>query len=303
MSASITHDGPEWHGFLEVDGTAVHTVSWGGVPERGGGEPRRLLLLHGLGGSTIHWQLVGAALADRLGAIVTAIDLAGFGRTRARAESASIGANSDLVTSLLERYGSAEVVGNSMGGAIALIVAARRPDLVSRLVLVTPTLPQPRWPYPPVAVLPHNWPAAVPGFGVLAIKHYAAAASDEQVVDDRLHRSFFDLRRIDQGIRQQMVELVKERRSFHEAAHAYAAAARSLFWYLASAGGIARDIARVPRPTLIIHGEHDRLVPLLLAMAARDERPDWNLEVVLDCGHLPQLELPAEFIAAFGADA
>jgi pimeloyl-ACP methyl ester carboxylesterase len=71
-----------------------------------------------------------------------------------------------------------------------------------------------------------------------------------------------------------------------------------MFWYLTAPGGGDRDIVRVRCPTRIIHGEQDRLVPVSLAEAALRRRPDWELHVLRGCGHLPQLELPDEFIAA-----
>jgi pimeloyl-ACP methyl ester carboxylesterase len=95
-----------------------------------------------------------------------------------------------------------------------------------------------------------------------------------------------------------MIGLVRTRRSFAEAASAYAAATRSLFWYVSDPAGIARDIARVQAPTQIIHGAQDRLIPLPLAHAAIRRRPDWRLVVLQDCGHLPQLETPGRFVDA-----
>jgi pimeloyl-ACP methyl ester carboxylesterase len=256
------------------------------------------LLLHGLGGTSLHWELAGGRLAEHRRAVVTAIDLAGFGRTRARSEQATVAANARLVVALLERHGPAELVANSMGAAVAMIVAAGHAELVTRLVLVTPVLPQPPWPEPPLPLLPHNWPAAVPGAGPLLVRAYAQATPDERVVDDRLRRSFFDMRRVDAGIRARMIELTRERRAFAEGPAAYAAAARSMFWYVTDPEGSARDVARIRCPTLIVHGQYDRLVPLRLAEAALRRRPDWRLRVMPRCGHMPQLELPEDFVAA-----
>ena len=287
---------PPWRGVLHVRGLAVNAVTWG--DREAASADRRLLLLHGLGGTLLHWDLVGAALAERLGAVVTAIDLAGFGRTRADPEQATVDQNARLVACLLERYGDAEVVGNSMGAAVASIVAAERPELVTRLLFVTPVLPQPMWPEPPIPILPHNWPAAIPGVGALAVQAYAQSTSDEQVIDEKLDRSFHDLRRVDPRVRTAMIELTRERRGFGEAPYAYAAATRSMFWYLSAPDGSARDIARIRCPTVIVHGDNDRLVPLRLAHAALRRRPDWRLEVLHSCGHMPQLERPGAFVAA-----
>jgi pimeloyl-ACP methyl ester carboxylesterase len=257
-----------------------------------------MLLLHGLGGSTLHWELVGPVLARRLGAEVTAIDLPGFGLTRAAPAAATLPIATDVVIGLLESEGAVDLVGSSMGGAIATALAAARPELVRRLVLVTPALPQPRWPEPGYPILPHNWPAAIPGFGPLAVAVYAENTTDEEVVDDRLRRSFLDPRRIDPEVRARMIALVRTRRGFDEGVPAYAAATRALFWYVTHPGGMEQDIARIQAPTQIIHGAEDRLIPLPLAEAAARRRPDWRLVVLRECGHLPQLEAPGRFVAA-----
>jgi pimeloyl-ACP methyl ester carboxylesterase len=291
---------PAWDGWLQVGHLSVHAVAWG-VDDPlalGAGAARRLILLHGLGGASIHWELVGSALAERLNAAVVAVDLAGFGQTRARPSDATVLANARLVARLMEVLGPSELIGNSMGGAVATQVAARRPDLVTALLLVTPVLPNPPWPEPPVMQLPHNWPAAVPGLGALAVALYANATSDERVVDDRIRRSFHDPRRADKRVRRRLIELTRLRRGFAEAPYTYAAATRSLFAYATAADGSIQDLACIRCPTSIVHGDHDHLVPLLLAEAALRRRPDWQLEVIPDCGHTPQLELPEAFLQA-----
>ena len=275
-------------------------VNWGGRPATFARARRRLLMLHGLGGSNTVWELVGPRLAEELDAQITAVDLAGFGLTRAKPYSATVRANSVLVSGLLERYGEAELVGNSMGATVALMVAAGRPELVRALRLVTPALPQPSCGQPPVPILPHNWPAAIPGLGPLLVAQYAASSPDERIVDDRLRRSFFDPRRIDPTIRAALTALARARRNFPEAPHTYAAATHSLFSYLASPIALC-DLQCVQCPTQIIHGYEDRVIPLALAQAAVRARPDWKLDVIARCGHMPQLELPDEFISALTA--
>ena len=64
-----------------------------------------MLLVHGLGANTISWSPVGQLLADRLDASVTAIDLVGFGRTRALDRPATSVTNRALVQGLLDERG------------------------------------------------------------------------------------------------------------------------------------------------------------------------------------------------------
>src|SRR5690242_15324534 len=121
---------------VDLDGP-VHYASYGGT-----GDP--LVLIHGLGGSHLNWMAVGDRLAIRHR--VFAPDLLGFGLTPMRlGQRATLESNQALLEGFLERVveGPATLVGNSMGGRLALQVAAHRPDLVRRLVLVDPAAPNP----------------------------------------------------------------------------------------------------------------------------------------------------------------
>ena len=64
--------------WVDVDGTWVHTADWEPSGPAPGAAP--VLLVHGLGGNTVNWELVGQPLADQIGTTVTAVDLPGFGR-------------------------------------------------------------------------------------------------------------------------------------------------------------------------------------------------------------------------------
>src|SRR5689334_8362686 len=100
-----------------------------------GGEGPTLVLLHGLGGNHLNWLPAAPMLA--MHARVLAIDLIGFGRTPAAGRSYGL----DAQCAMLERFiaevvgGPAVVVGNSMGGTLALHLAARAPRLVAGTVL------------------------------------------------------------------------------------------------------------------------------------------------------------------------
>ena len=111
------------------------------IRETGRGTP--LVLLHGLGGSADWWRHNIEALAEEHH--VFALDLIGFGRNRFFLRRTSLPLAFDEVAAILARWieesfdSSVHLVGNSMGGQIALHLAARRPDLVRSLVLVNST--------------------------------------------------------------------------------------------------------------------------------------------------------------------
>jgi pimeloyl-ACP methyl ester carboxylesterase len=278
--------------WLDVDGFRLHAMQWNG--ERG---DSRVLLVHGLGGHTISWELVAPALAESLRATVTAIDLPGFGLTRVPpGRRATLGTHGRLLRALLERSGPAAVVGNSMGGTLGVGLAARHPELVHALVLVDPALPRP-------AANPAQWrlmarmaPTLVPPLGSLVLATRGRMLGPERIVDQTLALSLCQPDRLDPALRARLIELAETRLSFPEAAAAYAESARALFWYLTRS--MRADEARVTAPTLIVHGDRDQLVPLAAARALAARRPEFTLEVIDDCGHIPQLEVPDQFLAA-----
>ncbi len=275
---------------LDADGFDVHAVEWGAGATR-------VLLVHGLGGHTISWEPVGLALADSLQATVTAVDLPGFGLTRLPpGRRATLGTHGRVLRALLEQSGSAVVLGNSMGGALGLGLAARRPDLVRALVLVDPALPRP-------AVEPAQWramarlaPMLVPPLGSRFLVARGRVLGPERLVDTTLGWTLCDPTRLDPALRRRLIELATTRQSFPEAPAAYAESARALFWYVTRR--MRADEARVTAPTLIVHGDRDQLVPLAAARALAARRREFALEVIDDCGHAPQLEAPDRFLAA-----
>ena len=108
--------------WADLAGRRVHFVDHGG-PADG----PLLVLVHGLGGSLLNW----AALAPRLTDVarVVALDLVGFGLTRAVGRSASVEDDQRLLHRFLTEVvgGPAIVVGNSMGGLITIMQATAHP--------------------------------------------------------------------------------------------------------------------------------------------------------------------------------
>src|SRR5216684_1535396 len=95
-------------------------------------------MVHGLGGSALNWMAVGPEIASSYHAI--AVDLAGFGQTPLFSRSANVGGNADLVHEFIEKVIGEPVVimGNSMGGHIAILEAAVHPSSVHAMILLDP---------------------------------------------------------------------------------------------------------------------------------------------------------------------
>jgi pimeloyl-ACP methyl ester carboxylesterase len=113
-----------------LDGYEVHSVEYG---ERGA-EP--VVLLHGLSGSSRWWRRNATALAEERHVVVP--DLIGFGRSRWRGALPDVRTVAGLLARWIEERDMerAHVVGHSMGGQIAIHLAAGYPELLDRLVLV-----------------------------------------------------------------------------------------------------------------------------------------------------------------------
>ncbi|MFJ1791068.1 alpha/beta fold hydrolase [Kitasatospora griseola] len=131
-------------------------IRWVELP---GAEPARLYL-HGLGASSPVYWAAAAAHPLLTGRRSLLLDLLGFGISdRPTDHPYTLESHADAVATALDAAGvtGAEVVAHSLGGAVAVLLAARHPRLVSRLVLVDAALDPP----PPV---PHPGSSAIETF-------------------------------------------------------------------------------------------------------------------------------------------
>ncbi len=267
-------------------GGPVHYVDHGGPA----GAPL-LVCVHGLGGSLVNW----AALAPRLTghARVLALDLAGFGRTRAVGRSASVLANQRLLNRFLTEVvdGPAILLGNSMGGLITSLQADAHPETVAGAVLLDPALPMAVGARPDPFVTAVFALYAVPPLG-RAVLSTRRRRTPEQAALDMLRLCCVDAGRVPAPVVAQHVALAHLRRTFDEVDEAMLDAARSLMWVTARRRRHAIMLRAMAGPVLLLHGDKDRLVPIGSARAAARANPRWRFEVAADVGHVPQLEVP-----------
>jgi pimeloyl-ACP methyl ester carboxylesterase len=271
-----------------------------GVPVRFidfGGSGTPMALVHGLGGSAINWLAVGPSLARRHR--VVALDLAGFGDTPPVKGSAGLATQRDLLDRFLASVigGAATVVGNSMGGLLALMEAAAEPSRVSRLILAAPAQPTPRRGRVDLEILAVFATYAMPWLGPWYMKRRAARLGPEGLVREMLRICCVDPSRVAPDLRAAHVALTAERLArMPWATDAFLDATRSLLSAVRRRRRFYAMVARVTAPCLIIHGTGDRLVPLAASRELARRRTDWRLEVLHGIGHIPQMEAPGPFV-------
>lgn len=262
-----------------------------------GGSGMPAVLVHGLGGSHINWASVGPELARSFH--VVAPDLPGFGRSPGAGRQASIAANIRVIEELIRRLGPPVVLmGNSMGGLIALGVAARRSDLLSGLVLVDAALPAPREELLRIDAVTIRFVAAyaVPRLGEYLLSRAAGTLGAEGLVRYTLARCTVDLRRVDPAVLHDMIALEKERLAQPNWHEAVMEGTRSIVQTLVARRHVARWIKTVSAPTLLVHGAKDRVVRVTASRLASDMRPDWEFAELMDSGHVPMMEVPDVFL-------
>ena len=276
------------HKTVDLDGP-VHYLDFGGD-----GKP--LLMVHGLGGNAMNWMAVGPDLSRTHR--VLALDLAGFGRTPLFNRSAAVGANANLVHKFMEQVIGEPVVlmGNSMGGHIAMLEAADHPQWVSALILVDPAIPGEHVRRPDPTMLGVMAAITLPGLADMIIDRRARLLGPEGLVRETIALVAADPSRIDAAMIDAHVQLMRERENLgRQNSRAYLQAIRSLGLRMADPRFWAR-MKRVEAPALVIHGELDRLIPLSAARDLARRRPDWTFEVIEGVGHVPMMETPNLFL-------
>ena len=234
-----------------------------------------ILLVHGYGGDRNSWLFLQEPLAAKYR--VYALDLPGHGTSAKDVGDGTLGVLADAVTGVLDALGAdrAHLVGHSMGGAVALAVAARDPARIASLTLIAPS-----------------------GFGAEINAGYLRGFADaqtrrelkpvagqlfadeslvtRQLVDDLL--AYKRLDGVDASLHTLLGTLLDGDAQRGDSAAALAAASPR--------GGAM--------PVTVVWGRADRIIP-----AAQAESVAGAVRHLIDgAGHMPHMERPAEVQAA-----
>lgn len=253
------------------------------------GEPGHpvVVLLHGFGGSLYSWRKVVPGLAGT-GFRVVAVDLAGFGYSERPDDRAlyTPEGQASLLAEVLERLGieAAHVLGHSFGGGVALRLAlaareGRDGFEVLSLVLVDSTLPT--YSRAPRA----DWPL----FRPLSYVLLRTVGLRRFFVRKALEEAFHD----DARVTPELVDAYRDRLLLRGPAGAYASLTGPL-----PRERLEVDLEAVRRPTLVVWGAEDALIPARAGRRAAQRLPDARFVSLSGCGHIPMEECPEAFLEA-----
>ena len=260
-----------------------------GGDDRAGKRPV-LLLIHGMAGSSATWREVMPALTEKY--TVVAPDLPGHGESDKPRQDYSLGAHANALRDLLVAIGvdRATMVGQSLGGGVALQLAYQHPKHCERLVLVSSggLGQEVSWilralTFPGVEFLmPVLFPAFMRNAGNTISRglHRLGLRAPRLEEEWRSYLSLTDSETRDAFLRtlRAVVDIGGQAVSAHDRL------------YLSSL-----------LPTLIVWGQQDGIIPVAHAQEAHKAMPGSRLVIFEESGHFPHVEEPARFIEVLTA--
>jgi len=250
--------------------------------EHGDGDP--ILCLHGLGANVFTWRHFIDPFSRNNKLIL--VDLKGFGKSaKPDDHHYSIQDHADAVYELIleNDWRRLTLIGNSYGGALALLLAARleesKPSRLSKMVLIDPAAYK--------EYLPGYVKLMRTSLGTLMNFSLPARRSVRFV----LNLSFFDKKKVtedevaayagplaDPGARVALLQTIRQ-------------------CIPADADELVTKFKSISVPTLVLWGRQDKVIPLRVGERLNEDLPNSVLEVFEECGHVPQEEQPQKTIA------
>jgi pimeloyl-ACP methyl ester carboxylesterase len=255
------------------------------IAYRDAGTGETILLIHGMAGSSDTWRAMIPALAKKYR--VVAPDLLGHGRSDKPRGDYSLGAFAVWLRDLLDELGvtRATIVGQSLGGGVAMQFVYQHPDYCQRLVLISSgglgpdvgwtlrllsapgaELIMPIIAPPPVLKAGNKLRSWFSSVGVQSPRGAEIWSAYSSFADSQTRQAFLRTLRSVVDYRGQAVSALNR---LH----------------------VASEL-----PIMAIWGDKDQIIPVSHAYAAQEVRPESRLEVLEGVGHFPQVERPAEVV-------
>jgi len=260
---------------LSMDGHEESvSVSFVGPSTLGDASKPALLMLHGFDSSCLEFRRLFPLLEEEFS--VYAVDVLGWGFTNSKGQDCGPKFKSSAVVEFIDKVvgsgGKVTVLGASLGGALAIDLAATRPDLVDKLVLV-------------------DAQGFQDGLGAL------------QYLPDFLTKFFLEILR-SVPLRNQANKMSYFRKDEFATEDALKIGRLHCFkddWVSGNltfikSGGLAVSelIPRIQQQTLVVWGDNDEILPKEDKFRFVDAIPNSNLRIIAECGHVPHLEKPQE---------
>ena len=239
------------------------------------GEGPVLLLIHGTPSHTYTWRRMFDDLCENFRVI--AFDLKGNGLTDSPDADYTMESLTDFTVEFMDALGlgQATIAGHSSGGEIAWRLALRDPERVKRLVLISPSgYPRDDLPFTESLL-------RVPLLGRIA-----AGMTPRWLVRMGLEDALYEEADVTEGLVERYYQCL--RKKGNRAAMRKNACEEPDDRY--------QRIAEIRVPCLVVWGEHDRSVPTSHADLFDRDLPEVRVEILPQCGHMPQWEKPDEVL-------
>jgi pimeloyl-ACP methyl ester carboxylesterase len=226
--------------------------------DRGDGEV--IVLLHGLFGNLSNWRSVVDHFSLKYRVIIPRLPIFEMPRGQANLEKLT-----DILQEFVEKreLKSITLVGNSLGGHLALMYALRHPAKVKRLVLTGSS-----------------------GLFENTTGNSFPRVKDYEYVRERVQHTFYKKDVVTKELVDEVYAAVQEMPK----TLSLIGLARS-----AQQNNIGSSLHRINTPTLLIWGLEDTITPPNVALHFHDLLPQSQLKFIPDCGHVPMMEYPQLF--------
>ena len=258
--------------FVTLDNKKVHYV------EKGDGKP--IILIHGFLYHTVMWKKNIDALAEKFK--VYAIDLWGWGYSeRLKKMEYSFELYGKQVTGFMDALNikRATLAGQSMGGGISVYVAAHYPERIDRLILIDP------------AVIPYPMTTIGKIYQLPFIGEFFNAIPGNALMKNNIKTIwFYDKNKVTEEYTREVLQPLCIKGSYDVMMYILRNVLKEPY-----VEKEANLLAKMNKPTLIIHGREDKAIPLDRSEALNDLWKGSKLEIFQKAGHSPHEEYPEKF--------